>query len=395
MKKANALIIAVLLLLSVNFTGCGKEKVTVTLAVSANDIFDYKSAALEYNKTGNEVIKITESKDIYKADIFEFGIAELESAKNYCADLRDLSAYDSLYNSKYAINDEGYIYGLPACLDYAVLLYNKNIIKNIGDKDLSDFSSLKSTVNDIYTQKEKLGVQNIFVLGTENKEYYTNALLGTVIYFELETSDDYTFAPNAALNASRLALRYGENMKELIDLFKVSSGTVSTAEEAISMLKENKTAFCAIMSYKADFTDLEKTAGIIPLYMGVDGEEVQGITTLTNTFLGINKNCEEETRSAAEKFLEWLLSGNGEKYIKNINAIVPYKSAENNQNAIKKQISEHLQKKDTFPVISVSNAFTSGFSNEAASYILDYINNKSDWDTTEKLIKGAWEKDRN
>lgn len=72
---------------------------------------------------------------------------------------------------------------------------------------------------------------------------------------------------------------------------------------------------------------MEDEAAVIPLYMGMPGEEKQGLNKTCSYYWCVNKFASEDDKEAAEQFLYWLVtSKNGIQIMtRNMGFQIPYR----------------------------------------------------------------------
>lgn len=376
MKTVKSFCVLLSLLLIIPFSGCKETGKTITFAANESIPFDFENAIKEYNKTSKTKVKTVPTKNRESADIFTFSLKEFDSIKDLCGNLENLA--DKLYNKNLAFREEAYTYGLPVLSDYSAVIYKKSDFGEIGD-----FNSFKNAV-----RNAKLNQKTAFALSRQDKEIIGETLLGTLLFYEFETGDDYSFPPNAAYHSKKLALRYKDELKDLLDIAKNSVVITENSAEAINMVKSGKAAFTF---FSSDSTDLkaEDDFSLCPLFLGTDGEKSSSFPISEDYFFAVNKDIPAENLTATNSFLIWLFE-NGENYLKNKASIFPYKSDNNNQSGIKRTIAKSLIENRSV-ILSVSPAFPDGFSAIAADGIIDYLENRATFEYTEKLLLAAWE----
>ena len=376
MKTVKSFCVLLSLLLIIPFSGCKETGKTITFAANESIPFDFENAIKEYNKTSKTKIKAVSTKKRESADIFTFSVKEFDSIKDLCGNLENLA--DKLDNKNLAFREEAYTYGLPVLSDYSAVIYKKSDFGEIGD-----FNSFKNAV-----RNAKLNYKTAFALSRQDKESICDALLGTMLFYEFETGDDYSFPPNAAYHSKKLAFRYKDELKDLLDIAKDNVIITESTAEAVNMVKSGEAAF-TVFNSGSKALDIEDDLSLCPLALGIDGESSASFPISEDYFFAVNKNIPAENLTAANSFLIWLFE-NGENYLKNKASIFPYKSDNNNQSGIKRMIAKSLIENRSV-ILSVSAAFPDGFSAIAADGIIDYLESRATFEYTEKLLLAAWE----
>ena len=81
--------------------------------------------------------------------------------------------------------------------------------------------------------------------------------------------------------------------------------------------------------------------GMMPIYIGVDGEENQGLCTGSENYWCVNKNASEEDIQATLDFMKWLVtSDEGTKVMAEQFGAIPYKKAADSGNVFLKNAND-------------------------------------------------------
>ena len=389
MKKPLFIIALLLVFLSLSVCGCGEKSTLLTVSVTGDALFDFAAAVRDYNaKSRKNDVKIINAAE--SADCVFFDTADYEKLRPHCDDMKNQAVYADLSEGGLPLNDGGVFCALPLYAEYGALFYNRRVLSEYLGEDafINSRERLAAAAEDIAQNKEHTGVENVFAAYRSDARRYADLLIGAAVYYELEINDDYAFTPQAAVNVKRLALRWGDELKSFIDLYKNDCLLTDTPQAALDALIDGKAVFLAAYSADIGGAYTGEDIGVMPVYIGVDGEKNQGLTLFENTFFSVNKKSENKT--AANDFLSWLTK-NGEKYLKSESALIPYKSAAAKQNGIKRAAALYLDG-GYKNIISVSGAFKEDFSRAAADIISAYVRGEADWTATGEAIKAAWEK---
>ena len=133
----------------------------------------------------------------------------------------------------------------------------------------------------------------------------------------------------------------------------------------------------------------------LPIYIGVDGEEKQGLCIGTENYLAINKNASEEKQKASVEFLEWLFSSDtGKDYVVNkLKFISPFNTFKDNEkpdDPLAKEILKWMES-DKTTVEWVFNSFPGlDFKDSVGSVLLEYVQGSKTWDDVKKTTVDSW-----
>ena len=137
----------------------------------------------------------------------------------------------------------------------------------------------------------------------------------------------------------------------------------------------------------------------LPLYIGIDGEEKQGLCIGTENYLAINKNVSEEKQKSSVAFLEWLFSSKtGKDYVVNkLNFISPFNTFDDNEkpdDPLAREVISWMEK-DKTTVEWVFNSFPSlDFKDDVGNALLEYVQGSKSWEDVEKATKDSWKASR-
>ena len=154
----------------------------------------------------------------------------------------------------------------------------------------------------------------------------------------------YEFKEDGETNPDTIKGTYLPNYKDIFDLY-VNDGTVDdhsllsgkTADDALNeeaVFYQNGT-----WGYK-DIAPLgDDKLGLLPIYIGVDGEENQGICAGTENYWAVNVDATEEDQKATLDFVKWVItSDEGTTALADeMGFSCPFKSAKETDNVLAKE----------------------------------------------------------
>lgn len=448
MKKIISILTVIVLALTV--TACGKKDGDMTDDTAAEttvyflnfkpeaaDI--YKEIAQKYEAEKGVKVKVvtaasntyetTLKSEIVKSDaptIFQInGPVGYQSWSKYCLDLSDTKLYDYLSDKSLAIKNEDGVFGIPYVVEGYGIIYNNAIMEKYfaldskavdisSAEEITSFSLLKQVSEDMTKHKKELGIDGVFAstsMSGGEQWRWTTHLLNMPIYYEMkENSDDS--AITTAYNAKEIELRYSDNFKNIFDLYLNNSTTEkgllsgksvedSMAEFALgkaAMIQNGNWAWDQISSVSGNTVKADDIK-YLPLYIGVDGEEKQGLCIGTENYFAINKNVSEEKQKASIEFLEWLFSSEtGKDYVVNkLKFISPFNTFEDDEkpdDPLAREVISWMEK-DSTTVEWVFNSFPSlDFKNNVGDALLEYVQGSKSWDDVKKATIDSWKDSR-
>jgi raffinose/stachyose/melibiose transport system substrate-binding protein len=336
--------------------------------------------------------------------------------KNYCADLKDSALYSWLLDKSMAVSSDGGVYGIPYAVETYGILYNDAIFRRyfalpgraasgINDvRDIKTFADLKAVVEDMGARKSSLGIDGVFASTSfspgEDWRWQTH-LANLPIYYEYK-------AKNTG-DLSKVDLSFGQNYRNIFDLYINNSVTErrligaktvgdSMAEFALGKAAMVQNGNWAWTQIEGEAGNIVKAADIkfLPIYMGVPGEERQGLCTGTENFICVNARASKESQEASLKLLEWLFNTQAGKknVLEKLGFVAPFSTfgpAERPDNPLVKEMFYYL---DNPGIDSVSWNFptfpSQEFKNVLGAALYDYAIGNINWNDVTKVFVDTW-----
>lgn len=444
MKKIIACLTAAVLLFTVS--ACGKKNETDMNSAKADntvyflnfkpEIADiYKEIAQKYEAEKGVKVKVvtaasntyetTLKSEIAKSDaptIFQInGPVGYQSWAKYCKDLSDTKLYDYLSDKDLAIKNSGGVFGIPYVVEGYGIIYNNAIMEKyfaLKDKavsisnaeEITSFKLLKEVVEDMTKHKQELGIDGVFAstsMSGGEQWRWTTHLLNMPIYYEMkDISDESTIS--TAYNAKTIDFKYADNFRNVFDLYINNSTTEKgllsgkSVEDSMSEFALGKAAM--VQNGNWAWEQISKVKGntvkaddikYLPIYIGIDGEEKQGLCIGTENYLAINKNVSEQKQKASVEFLEWLFSSEtGKDYAVNkLNFISPFNTFKENErpdDPLAREVIKWMEK-DKTTVEWVFNSFPSQeFKDDFGNALLEYVQGTKSFDDVKKVTVDGW-----
>ena len=449
MKKTIALLLCAVLGFTLTACGMKKEPKPETQASNTGKVYFlnfkpevadiYKEIATKYKEeTGVDVKVVTAASNTYETTlkseiakkdaptIFQInGPVGYKSWANYCLDLSDTKLYSYLTDKNLAVKNSNGVFGIPYVVEGYGIIYNNAIMEKyfaLKDKavsiskadDIRSFETLNAVVTDMTKHKKELGIDGVFAstsMGSGEQWRWTTHLANVPVYYEMKEKNDDS-PTLTTLNAKDIDFRYSENFRKVFDMYLNNSTTKKellsgkTVDNAMAefalgkaaMVQNGNWAWEQISNVKGNVVKAEDIK-YLPIYMGIKGEEKQGLCIGTENYLAINKNATEADRKASIAFLEWLFSSEtGKDYVVNkLNFIAPFntfKDDEKPDDPLAKEIFRWMEK-DVNNLEWAFNSFPSQqFKDDFGNAMLEYSQGKKDWKHVETTFKNSWKSER-
>lgn len=389
---------------------------------------DWENLAASYTKqTGVDVKVVTAASGTYeqtlksevaKTDaptLFQInGPIGYQSWKEYCLDLSGTDFYNWLTDKSLAITDGDGVYGIPYVVEGYGIIYNDKIMRDyfaLADKavdissasEIKNFDTLKAVVEDMQAKKDQLGIEGVFASTSfkagEDWRWQTH-LANLPIYYE--------FKDKGISDAQEIELTYGDNYKNIFDLYinnsctdKAQLGTKSVEDSMaefalgkVAMVQNGNWGWGQISGTDGNVVAAEDVK-FLPIYTGVEGEEGQGLCVGTENYMCVNSQVSEADQQATIDFVEWVFnSEEGKAFATEKLGIVPFSTFTDDEkpsDPLGLEVSKYMEDGSLTSVSWNFTAFPSQtFKDELGYALLDYCNGTSDWDSVVTAFVDGW-----
>lgn len=396
----------------------------------------YKAIAAEYTAATGINVKIQTAasgtyeqqlkSEIAKTDaptIFQInGPVGYASWKDYTADLSKTEIYTHLLDKSIAVTDGAGVYGIPFAIEgYGIICNNAIMSKYFAmagaavtsmDK-INNFATLKKVVEDMTAKKAELGIKGVFASTSlspgEDWRWQTH-LANVPVFYEFQANKVDLKSASAT---AEIKFQFGDNYKQLFDLYLnnstvdkklLGSKTVndSMAEFALgqaAMVQNGNWAYGQISGVEGNTVKPEDVK-FLPLYMGVSGEETQGLCIGTENFFCINKKASAADQKASLDFLTWLYtSAAGKAHVKNdLKFIAPFDTfgeADKPTDPLAKELLAWSAKANIKNVPWNFTVFPSqAFKNDFGAALLQYAQGTKNWDEVKTVVIERWKAEK-
>ncbi len=167
----------------------------------------------------------------------------------------------------------------------------------------------------------------------------------------------------------------------------------------VAMVQNGNWAWSQISGVNGN-TVKEDDIKFMPLYMGFDGEEKQGLCIGTENYLAINKNATAEQQKLSLDFLDWLFSSKtGKTYVtQKLDFITPFDTFSEDElpnDPLAREVVKYTNNSEVQNIPWIFTAFPSEtFKKEVGSSLLQYVQSDTKWDTVESTVKSMWKSER-
>ena len=240
------------------------------------------------------------------------GPVGLANWKDYCYDLSSSAVYGELTSDDFALKEDGAVYGIAYVIESYGLITNTALLEKAGytTDNIKSFADLKKVAEDITARKDELGFAAFTSAGMDSSSdwRFKTHLANLPIYFEYQADGIGT---TEAIKGT-----YLDNYKKIWDLYI----TDSTCDPKLLASKTGNDAVAEFVGEKAVFyqngtwawNDVSSLGAenltMLPIYIGVEGEENQGLCTGTENYWCVNGTAKQEDIDATLAFMEWVVT---------------------------------------------------------------------------------------
>ena len=288
---------------------------------------DWQALAATYTEqTGVPVTVVTAASGQYETQLMSEmaksdaptlfqvnGPVGLANWKDYCYDLSGTELYSHLTSDFFALKDGDTVPAIAYVIETYGIIYNKALLQKAGysAEDITNFESLKKVADDIQARKDELGVKGAFTsagMDSSSDWRFKTHLANLPIYYE--------YKADGITSTDAIKGTYLDNYKQIFDLYI----TDSTCEPTLLASKTANDATAEFVNGEAVFYQNgtweynnissigDENLGMLPIYIGAEGEENQGLCTGSENYWCVNKNASEEDIQATIDFLTWVIT---------------------------------------------------------------------------------------
>ena len=429
-----------LTLLTAGLSGCGKKDKTLMvryLNFKPEIAEQYEELARMYEeKTGVKVIVQTAANNTYEQTLaakmstgeaptlFQInGPRGYAAWKDYCADLKDTELYKHLTDRSLAVTDGDKVVGIPYVVEGYGILYNKAVTDKylaLSDREttitsmdeVNTYAELKAVVEDMQARKADLGIDGVFASTSmksgEDWRWQTH-LLNIPLHYEW-TEGEVDFNAEGAL--SEIQFTHSDKYRNLYDLYLnnsvtdrklIGSKTVSDsmaefALEKCAMVQNGNWAWSQIKDVSGNKVQADNLR-YLPIYIGAEGEETQGLAIGTENYYAINSQASEEEHKAAADFIWWLYSSEeGKAYVTDkLGFIAPFDTfteKDTPDDPLAREIAKWMAREDTTIVPWRFTLFPSSrFKEDFGASLLKYAQGTKDWEDVVRDMREGWKQE--
>ena len=277
------------------------------------------------------------------------GPVGLAAWQDYCLDLTDTALYQRLKSDDFALKANGQVLAVAYAIETYGLIYNRELLTKYCQlpdaviqrpEDIRGFAALKAVAEDIQARRQELGVQGAFTsagMDFSSDWRFKTHLANLPLYFEYQSN-------GGSLNIQGTHLRQFRDIWDLYLQNAVCAPTLiggRTGQDALAEFTLGEAVFYQNGTWA--YEDLiaggmrDEQLGMLPIYIGAEGEEQQGLCTGSENYWCINRQASPEKIEATKAFVEWLITSDAGRqalsrdmgFVTPFDSFAPEESAQN------------------------------------------------------------------
>ena len=363
------------------------------------------AASGTYEDTLRSEIEKPEAPTLFQVN----GPVGLKTWSDYCLDLSDTEVYKELKSDDFALKQDGQVLGLAYVIETYGLIYNKDLLAkycaldNAVIKDASEinnFATLKAVADDIQARKDELGVLGAFTsagMDSSSDWRFKTHLANLPIYYEYKADG---IGVTEAIKGT-----YLDNYKQIWDLY-INDATCEpamiggkTGEDAVAEFTLGEAVFYQNGTWayndciNGGMTD--EQLDMLPIYIGAEGEENQGLCTGSENYWCVNKKASQENIDATLAFLKWVVtSDEGRDALANqMGFVTPFKAFDDGytaHNALLDAAARYIAEGKTSVSWNFPTMPSETWKNNVGAALLEYAQGTGSWDNVKTAFVDGW-----
>ena len=363
------------------------------------------AASGTYEQTLKSEIAKSEAPTLFQVN----GPVGYQNWKSYTADMSDTEPYKELIDQSVALKDGDKVVGVPYAMETYGIIYNKDILNKYiatdGAKiksvdDIDNFDTLKAVADDMQAKKDELGIKGAFTsagFDSSSDWRFKTHLANLPLYYEFK-QDKITEQPET------LKGTYLPQYKQIFDLYLKDSTTEptqlssKTGDDATSEFSLGEAAFYQNGTWA--WSDLNKNGmkadslGMLPIYIGVKGEEKQGLATGSENYWCINDKASDADKKATKDFLKWVITDKDgiESISSDMGLTTPFKTFSDvkSDNPLTQAAVEDQNSGKTAVSWNFTMMPSEEWKNKLGSALLEYAQGTGDWNAVKTAFVDGW-----
>lgn len=324
------------------------------------------------------------------------GPVGLSGWENYCYDLTDSEVYNLLSSKDFALSTDDEVLAVAYVVESYGIIYNKKLLEQAGYSEdyIVNFETLKEVVEDITRREDELGFAAFTSAGMDSSSdwRFKSHLANLPLYYE--------YLADGIDSSTAVSGVYLDGFKDIWDLY-INNATTSkalistkTGQDAIGEFVLEEAVFYQNGTWAyGDIVQVgEENLGILPIYIGVDGEENQGLCTGTENYWCVNKNAKQADIDATLDFMLWCVTSDVgvDVMCDDMGFTIPFVTNKPSSNPLVNIANRYIDDGKVPVVWSFTTIPSDQWKNNLGSVLTGYAAGNIMWEAVEKVFVQGW-----
>ena len=355
------------------------------------------AASGSYETTLKSEMAKTDAPTLFQVN----GPVGLAAWKDYCYELTGSDIASQLTSEEFALMDGDKMAGIGYVIETYGIIYNKALLEQAGYSadDIKSFADLKKVAEDITARKDELGFSAFTSAGMDGSSdwRFKTHLANLPIYYE--------YKADGISSTDAIKGTYLDNYRQIWDLY-INNATceptllsTKTGDDAVAEFVTNKAVFYQNGTWayndciNGGMTD--EQLDMLPIYIGAEGEENQGLCTGSENFWCVNKKAPQENIDATLAFLKWVVtSDEGRDALANqMGFVTPFKAFDDGytaHNALLDAAARYIAEGKTSVSWNFPTMPSETWKNNVGAALLEYAQGTGTWDNVKTAFVDGW-----
>ena len=353
------------------------------------------AASGSYETTLKSEMAKTDAPTLFQVN----GPVGLAAWKDYCYDLTGSDIASQLTSEEFALMDGDKMAGIGYVIETYGIIYNKALLEQAGYSadDIKSFADLKKVAEDITARKDELGFSAFTSAGMDGSSdwRFKTHLANLPIYYE--------YKADGIGSTDAIKGTYLDNYKKIWDLYITDSTcdpkllASKTGNDAVAEFVDKKAVFYQNGTWAyGDVKSLgDDNLGMLPIYIGAEGEENQGLCTGSENFWCVNNTSSEADIQATLDFLYWCVTSDKgtSAMADDMGFVIPFKKAKASTNPLIAIANQYVADGKTSVDWCFSTMPSEEWKNGVGSALTAYAAGTGKWDAVVTAFVDGWAKE--
>ena len=323
----------------------------------------------------------------------------LANWKDYCYDLSGSKLYGELTSDSFALKDGDAVTSIAYVIETYGIIYNKELLTAAGytQDDIKGFDDLKKVADDIQARKAELGVDGAFTsagMDASSDWRFKTHLANLPIYYEYKA--DGIGSTDAIKHLPR---QLQADLGSVHHRFHLRSHAAGFQDRQRRCGRVRGQKGCLLSERHLGLQRREGSGddnlGMLPIYIGVDGEENQGLCTGSENFWCVNNTSSDEDIQATLDFLYWCVTSETgtSAMADDMGFVIPFKAAKDSTNPLIAIANDYVAAGKTSVDWCFSTMPSEEWKNGVGSALTAYAAGTGDWNAVVTAFVDGWAKE--